>query len=37
MKQMNASSGKWHIAGMEMWDQDYVDMEGAGFMKKCNT
>ncbi len=25
-------AGKWRIAEMEAWDQDYVDMEGSGFI-----
>jgi len=33
MKQMKAFAGKWRIAEMEMWDQDYVDMEAPGFIR----
>ena len=33
MKQMKAFTGKWRIAEMEMWDQDYVDMEAPGFIR----
>ena len=25
-------AGKWRIAEMEVWDQDYVDMEVPGFI-----
>ena len=33
MKQMKAFTGKWRIAEMEMWDQDYVDMEVPGYIR----
>jgi len=33
MKQMKAFAGKWRIVEMEVWDQDYVDMEVPGFIR----
>jgi hypothetical protein len=33
MKQMKTFAGKWRIAEMEVWDQDYVDMEVPGFIR----
>jgi hypothetical protein len=33
MKQMKAFAGKWRIAEMEVWDQDYVDMEVPGYIR----
>ncbi len=32
MKQMKPFIGKWRIVEMEVWDQDYVDMEVPGFI-----
>lgn len=32
MKQIKAFTGKWRIAEMEVWDQDYVDMEVPGYI-----
>ena len=33
MKQLSSFAGKWRIAEMEVWDQDYVDMEMPGFIR----
>lgn len=33
MEQMKPFAGKWRIAEMEVWDQDYVDMESPGFIR----
>ncbi len=33
MKQMKQFAGKWRIVEMELWDQDYVDMEVPGFIR----
>ncbi|MGB5561076.1 MAG: hypothetical protein WBN02_02060 [Sedimenticolaceae bacterium] len=33
MKQMKPFAGKWRIAEMEVWDQEYVDMEVPGFVR----
>ena len=33
MKNMKQFVGKWRIAEMEVWDQDYVDMEVPGFIR----
>ena len=33
MKQMKQFVGKWRIVEMEVWDQDYVDMEVPGFFR----
>ena len=33
MKQMNPFTGKWRITEMEVWDQDYVDMEVPGYIR----
>jgi len=33
MKGMKAFAGKWRIAEMEVWGQDYVDMEVPGFIR----
>jgi len=33
MKQMKPFAGKWRIVEMEVWDQDYVDMEVPGFIR----
>ena len=30
MKQRNPYIGKWRIINMEMWDQDFIDMETEG-------
>ncbi|MCW8908629.1 MAG: hypothetical protein OQL28_15420 [Sedimenticola sp.] len=30
MKQIKPFAGKWRIVEMEVWDQDYVDMEVSG-------
>ena len=30
---MNPFAGKWCIAEMEVWDQEYVDMEVSGFVR----
>jgi hypothetical protein len=30
---MNPFAGKWCIAEMEVWDQEYVDMEVPGFVR----
>ncbi|SFM58430.1 hypothetical protein SAMN05421880_12216 [Nitrosomonas nitrosa] len=32
MKQMKQFAGKWRIVEMEIWDQDYVDIEVPGFI-----
>lgn len=32
MKQMKPFVGKWRIAEMEVWGQDYVDMEVPGYL-----
>ena len=32
MKQMKPFVGKWRITEMEMWGQDYVDMEVPGYI-----
>ncbi len=33
MKQMKHFAGKWRIAEMEVWDQEYIDMEVPGFIR----
>jgi hypothetical protein len=33
MKQMKPFAGKWRIVEMEVWDQDYVDMEVPGYIR----
>jgi hypothetical protein len=33
MKQMKPFAGKWRIVEMEVWDQDYVDMEVPGYFR----
>ncbi|WP_275097006.1 hypothetical protein [Sedimenticola hydrogenitrophicus] len=33
MKQMKAFAGKWRIAEMEAWDQDYVNMDVPGYIR----
>lgn len=33
MKQMKPFSGKWRIVEMEVWGQDYVDMEVPGYIR----
>ncbi len=33
MKQMKQFVGKWRIVEMEVWDQDYVDMEVPGYIR----
>ena len=33
MKQMKPFAGNWRIVEMEVWDQDYVDMEVPGFIR----
>ncbi len=33
MKQIKPFTGKWRIAEMEVWDQDYVDMEEQGYIR----
>ena len=33
MKQMKLFAGKWRIVEMEVWDQDYVDMEVPGYIR----
>jgi hypothetical protein len=33
MKQIRPFTGKWRIAEMEVWDQDYVDMEVPGYIR----
>jgi len=33
MKQIKPFAGKWRIVEMEVWDQDYVDMEAPGFVR----
>ena len=30
---MKPFAGKWRIAEMEVWDQEYVDMEVSGFVR----
>ncbi|MFZ4629418.1 MAG: hypothetical protein ACOYNR_13905 [Blastocatellia bacterium] len=30
---MKPFAGKWHIVEMEVWDQDYVEMEVPGFIR----
>ena len=30
MKKRKSYQGKWRIIGMEMWDQDFIDMETEG-------
>jgi hypothetical protein len=30
---MKAYAGKWRIVEMELWDQDYVDMEVPGYIR----
>lgn len=32
MKQIKPFTGKWRIAEMEVWDQDYFDMEVPGYI-----
>lgn len=32
MKQMKPFAGKWRIVEMEVWGQDYVDMEVPGYI-----
>ena len=32
MKQMKPFAGKWRIVELEVWDQDYVDMEVPGYI-----
>jgi hypothetical protein len=32
VNQLKSLIGKWRIAGMEVWDQEYVDMEVPGFI-----
>jgi hypothetical protein len=33
MKQMKQLVGKWRIVEMEVWDQEYVDMEVPGYIR----
>ena len=33
MKLLKQFAGKWRIVEMEMWDQDYVDMEVPGYIE----
>lgn len=33
MKQVKAFAGKWRIVEMEVWGQDYVDMEVQGYIR----
>ncbi|MFZ0242251.1 MAG: hypothetical protein WAL90_11455 [Desulfobacterales bacterium] len=33
MKQIKPFTGKWRITEMEVWDQDYVDMEAPGYIR----
>jgi len=33
MKQMKPFAGKWRIVEMEVWGQDYVDMEVPGYIR----
>lgn len=33
MKKMKLFAGKWRIVEMEVWDQNYVDMEVPGFIR----
>jgi len=33
MKQINQFVGKWRIVDMEVWDQEYVDMEVPGYIR----
>ena len=33
MKQMKVFTGNWRIVEMEVWDQDYVDMEVPGYLR----
>jgi hypothetical protein len=33
MKQIKPFTGKWRIVEMEVWDQDYIDMEVPGFIR----
>lgn len=33
MKQMKPFAGKWRIVEMEVWSQDYFDMEVPGFIR----
>ena len=33
MEPLKAFFGKWRIVEMEVWDQDYVDMEVPGFIR----
>ncbi len=33
MKQVKPFTGKWRIIEMEVWGQDYVDMEVPGFIR----
>jgi len=32
VKQMKQFAGKWRIVEMELWDQEYVDMEVPGYI-----
>lgn len=33
MKQLTTFVGKWRIAEMEVWPQDYIDLEVPGFIR----
>lgn len=33
MKNSNPFEGKWRVVDMEIWDQDFVDMEVPGFIE----
>lgn len=33
MKQIKSFTGNWRITEMEVWDQDYVDMEVPGYIQ----
>lgn len=33
MKQISSFAGIWRIVEMEVWDQDYVDMEVPGYAR----
>jgi hypothetical protein len=33
MKQIKAYTGKWRIVEMDVWDQNYIDMEVQGYIR----
>jgi len=37
MKLINQFVGKWRIVDMEVWDQEYVDMEVPGYRQAGTT